>query len=207
MIKGRLSLTTNPLNFDIPFSDIPYSFNGMEISQSENRIYFLVWINNDEDFYFIDKTVDGWTPPQKMGKELNSISTHWQFTVASNQNLYLMSRGQGIVVSVFDGNIYLKPEQLIMEDESPLLGGTPFIAPDESYIIYNLDDDLQISYHLNNGKWTTPQNLGPDINSDNVDLCPRISPNGRYLFFISKRNSPDFATYWVEAGFIEELKN
>lgn len=206
MNNGKLSLTTNPLKFDFPFNNIPYSFNGMEISHSENRIYFLVWINDEEDFYYIDKIEDGWSSPKPLGEELNTISTHWQFTVADNENLYLMVRKQGICVSKINGESYIKPVQLVLENGSNMEGGTPYIAHDESYIIYSLDDDLQISYKLSNGKWTIPQNLGSDINSDKQELCPRISPNGKYLFFISKRISNDYAVFWANAGFITELK-
>jgi len=69
-----------------------------------------------------------------------------------------------------------------------------------------MDEDLHISYNLRNGKWTTPQNLGTYINSDYLELCPRISPNGKYLFFITRRIGQDFITYWADAGFIEDLK-
>jgi len=206
MINGLFSLSTNPLNFDFPFSDNPYSYNGMEISRSKTKIYFLVWKNNKESFYSIEKQKNGWTSPKLLGKGLDVINTHWQFTVATNENLYLMVRGKGVCVSVFDGISHLKPVQLILEDGSNMDGGTPFIAGDESYIIYSLDNNLHISYNLNNGKWTIPQKLSSDINSDRLDLCPRISPNGKYLFFISKRNGPNLEIYWVEAGFIEELK-
>ena len=205
-VNGKLSLSTNPLNFDIPFSEIPYSYNGMEISRSEKKIIFLIWINNNAKFYSIEKAENSWTPPKLMGKELNSISTHWQFTVANNENLYLMVRKQGICISEFNGKSYIKPIQLILDDGRNMDGGTPYIAPDESYIIYSLDDDLQISYKLSNGKWTLPQNLGRDINSDGLDLCPRISPNGKYLFFVSGRFSTGLAIYWANASFIEKLK-
>jgi len=32
-----------------------------------------------------------------------------------------------------------------------------------------------------------------------------ISPNGKYLFFVSRRNGPDFVTCWADASFIEKL--
>jgi hypothetical protein len=60
---------------------------------------------------------------------------------------------------------------------------------------------------MSNGKWTSPKNLGANINSPGCyDLCPKVSPNGKFLFFISRRNDPDFQVYWTEAKFIEELK-
>jgi WD40 repeat protein len=201
MTNGKLSLTTNPLGFDIP-----EVFQGMAISPSKKRLYIRDWNNGDGFFYFIDKNENGWTHPKSLGDDVNSVDTHWQFTVARNENLYYMARGVGLVVSVFDGNEHLKPVPLKLEDNSNIQAGTPYIAPDESYIIFCKDDDLQISYNLNNGKWTNPKNLGPDINSDALDICPKISPNGKYLFFVSKRTGSDFVTYWADASFIDELK-
>jgi len=128
MINGKLSLTTNPLNFDIP-----EICNGIAFSLTKNRIYFLVWKDNDEDFYFIEKTENHWTRPKSLGEEVNSFKTHWQFSLAMNENLYFTS--DGILVSAFDGNSHLKPVPLKLEDNSNLGGSTPFIAPDESYII------------------------------------------------------------------------
>ncbi len=196
----------------LPFA-IPENCNGMFVSPSGRRIYFLIWENNDENFYFIEKKGNKWTTLRSLGEEVNSFPTHWQFTTAKNENLYFSSDGI-VMVSVFDGKRHLKPIPLKLESNKNLEGGTPYIAPDESYLIYSIGrnerdeyTDLYISYRLKNNKWTEPINLGPSINiKDNFDLCPRISPNGKYLFFISRRNSPEFRIYWADAGFIEALK-
>jgi Tol biopolymer transport system component len=199
MVDGKLSLTTNPLGFDIP-----EICNGIALSPAKDRVYFLIWKNDDEDFYFIEKTENHWTPPKSLGEEINSFRTHWQFSLAMNENLYFAS--DSILVSVFDGNSHLRPVALKLEDSSPLRGSTPFIAPDESYLIFSMDEDLHISYNLYDGKWTAPRNLGPDINSDNLENCPVISPNGKYLFFISRRDSVNLTIYWADAGFIEKSR-
>ena len=195
---------------DLPF-DTPQNCNGLFISPSGNRIYFLIWENGDENFYFIEKKEHGWTSPRSLGDEVNAFPSHWQFTTAKNENLYFSSGGS-ILVSVFDGTKHVKPVPLKLESNENLEGGTPFIASDESYLIYSVsmnekDTDLYISYRLKNNKWTAPEDLGPSINKESCfDLCPKISPNGKYLFFISRRSGPDFRIYWADAGFIETWK-
>ena len=64
-----------------------------------------------------------------------------------------------------------------------------YIAPDESYMIYDGetssgfgDCDLYISFNKN-GSWTEPYNLGPEINTDQCEMCASVSPDGKYLFF------------------------
>jgi hypothetical protein len=195
--------SVNPMYFKIPEEN---NYNGMEISQSETRVYFLVWKNDDENFYFIEKTNSGWTTLKPMKDEINSYRTHWQFSLAGNENFYFASEGT-ILLAKFDGKIHLKPAPLTLEDNSTLKGSTPFIAPDESYLIYSVASDLFISYRIQEDLWSLPVNLGSDINDKNsLDICPRISPNGKYLFFVSRRVDSDFKVFWADAGFIEELK-
>jgi len=201
MTDGKLSPVSNPLGFDVPAI-----CQGMAVSPALDRLYIRDWNDRDPYFYFIDKTEDGWTAPKKLSDEVNSIDTHWQFTIADNENLYFLSRSQGIVVAVFDGKTHLKPVPLKLEDGSNMQGGSPYISPDESYILFAMDNDLYISYNMKNGQWTTPKNLGPEINSGYMDNCPRISPNGKYLFFTSRKNGPDWVLCWADASFVEKLR-
>ena len=195
-------------------SDLPFNFpgvcNGVFLSPSGDRAYFFIW-NDRNRFYTSIKKSSGWGELQIMGEDINSFRSSWQFTSAENENLYFSCDGN-LMVSVFDGSKHLKPLNLKLEDNKNVKGVTPYIAPDESYLIYSLgyednEADLHISYRLANNKWTKPIDLGPDINiKGNMDLCPMVSPDGKYLFFISRRPGPDYELFWVDAGFIEELK-
>lgn len=204
MIYGIWSLQEN-----LPF-DIPGACNGIFFSPSGNKIYVLVWKNNQEDFYFSEKRNKKWTKLQLLGKDVKTSSSTWQFTSAKNEDLYYSFEGI-IKVSIFQDGNHIKPIPLKLENDKYIAGGTPFIAPDESYLIYNIREekasDLYISYKLRNNKWTKPIDLGLNINQKGkMDLCPTISPDGKHLFFISRRNGPDFQIFWVDAGFIKELK-
>lgn len=65
----------------------------------------------------------------------------------------------------------------------------PFIAPDESYIIYDSPResgygwvDLYISFNFN-GSWTKSYNLGPTVNTEYGEGLATISPDERFIFF------------------------
>ena len=65
----------------------------------------------------------------------------------------------------------------------------PFIAPDESYIIYDSPRDsgfgwvdLYISFNKN-GNWTKSYNLGPKVNTQHGEGLATVSPDGKFLFF------------------------
>ena len=65
--------------------------------------------------------------------------------------------------------------------------------------------DLFVSFRRTDGGWSEAVNLGPEINSPAIDICPMVSADGKYLFFLSQRGGESH-TWWVEAKIIGELK-
>ena len=49
------------------------------------------------------------------------------------------------------------------------------------------DIDLYVSHKQADGKWSEPVNLGPEINSPARELSPKLTPNGKYLIWMSCR--------------------
>ncbi|SHI44006.1 PD40 domain-containing protein [Aquimarina spongiae] len=95
----------------------------------------------------------------------------------------------------------------------------PFIAPDESYIIWDAerkggygDSDLYISFRKKDGAWGPAINMGKEINSKYEDAFGSVTPDGKYFFFHRVHISEEgFAKshaniYWVDAKVIENLK-
>jgi thioredoxin-like negative regulator of GroEL len=90
----------------------------------------------------------------------------------------------------------------------------PFIAPDETFLIFESDRpegingslDLYITFKSEDGGWSIPINMGLKINSAFGERFARLSPDGHYLFFGSTR-AGNFDIYWIDARIIEELKN
>ena len=48
-------------------------------------------------------------------------------------------------------------------------------------------NDLYVSFRVMDNLWSTPQNIGPDINTSYRETTPFISNNGRQLYFASDR--------------------
>lgn len=185
------------------------------ISPSGDRLFFVSKgkIPNSqlpvkENIWFAERTGDGWGEPQPVSEEVNVLQLHWQVSVASNGDLYFTSGPTGfedIYVSRNVNGQYIKPERLgdsINTDTQFEL--TPYIAPDESYIIFaRLKDSsgqprLYISYADKGGHWTEA------ILMERISygLCPLVSPDGKYLFFLGSPQSVS----WMSAEIIEELK-
>jgi Tol biopolymer transport system component len=109
--------------------------------------------------------------------------------------------------------VYQEPENLGPVVNSEHYEGDVYVAPDESYLIisiYGRDDDLgggdlYVSFRDSDNGWSAPKNLGPNVNSSERDFCPMVTPDGKYLFFSSKRIGVG-DIFWVDAGVISEVQ-
>jgi hypothetical protein len=89
----------------------------------------------------------------------------------------------------------------------------PFIAPDESYLIWDDeseggygDNDLYISFRQNDGSWGAAINLGNQINTEFAEAYGSISPDGKHFFFHRSYGGDTGDIFWVDAQVIENLR-
>lgn len=85
----------------------------------------------------------------------------------------------------------------------------PFIAPDESYILWDGErengfggNDIHISFKQKDGRWGKAINLGTAVNTDAEDAGPYVTPDGKFLFF--NRNGD---VYWISTKIFESLNS
>jgi len=93
----------------------------------------------------------------------------------------------------------------------------PFIAPDESYLIWDSEreggygaSDLYISFRQKDDSWGPAINMGEDINSPREDAFGSVTPDGKYFFFhtIDLDEGEGIANiFWVDAQVIENLRH
>jgi hypothetical protein len=65
-------------------------------------------------------------------------------------------------------------------------------------------DDLYISFRDNNN-WCLPIHMGEEINSAKSENRPYITKDGQYFFYTSSKTG-NRDIYWVDAKFINKLK-
>ncbi len=95
----------------------------------------------------------------------------------------------------------------------------PFIAPDESYLLWDGerdtgyggygDSDIYVSFKKEDGTWGEAINLGDKINTTAWEAGATVTPDGKYLFFNRNIGSDDYENvdiFWVDAKIIEQLK-
>ena len=207
------------------FSNVQVGDDVPLFSQDGRRLYFVSGRPMEpggafrEQTWFIERTGGEWSEPVPITGGPNSMNHHWQFGVAANGNVYIGSRDTGghgrgdLYVSRFVDGEYLPPENLGGTINGEYAEGSPYIAPDESYLIFtrigNPADvggvDLCVSFRDADGQWTEPVTLPEPINTRANEICPNVSPDGKYLFFNSFRTG-GADVYWVSAEVIEKLR-
>jgi ankyrin repeat protein len=178
------------------------------------RLYFLsrrplppAGESSGEHIWFMERQGDGWSAPKPVDETVNRLPLHWQFAVDKDYNLYVhanISGGLGnsdLYLAKYAGGRYLEPFNLGAPLNTPGNEEMPGIAPDGSYLLFQRDEDLHVSFRNPDGSWGEPVNLGPEVNSPAPDLCPQVTADGKHLFFLSQ-----WGAWWVSSGVIEELR-
>ena len=168
-----------------------------------------------------EKTERGWSEPEPLKAPFDNRFVMY-LTSSSNGNLYFTSMEEDAKME--DGGIYYSTSEGDDYKEVSRMGSSvnfqgkwiahPYIAPDESYIIYDGEEesgfgenDLFISFNIN-GTWSEAYNLGPEINTNLTEMCASVSPDGEYLFF-HRGDDENGDIYWIKFAPIKEsiLKN
>jgi Tol biopolymer transport system component len=205
------------------------NISGPTFSPDGNRLYFLPFGEENGEKngpYFMEKEGGDWGRPVCMDliKHFPEIKYAYNYSVTSDGTFYFLGYAGGvgsmndfgIYRMELDNGEYSKPELLpanINMGEG-LLNWTPFIAPDESYLLFssnrlnpNTDmGDIYISFRDSEGNWTDPVNLGEEVNSDRQERFPSVSPDGKYLFFTRWVVRGNEDVMWVSADIIEKLR-
>jgi len=189
------------------FSDLEPSFSpdGKKLFFVSKRPQSGVVEKKDYDIWYVEPE-KGWNTAIRLGMPVNSDENEYYPSVASNGNLYFTAKYddsfglEDIYVSRFENGNYSQPLNLGASINSSFYEFNAYIARDESFLIFSSwgreDDlgggDLYISYKNGLNDWSKPKNLGTTINSDKLDYCPFVSPDGKYLFFTSEREYDGF---------------
>jgi len=153
--------------------------------------------------WYIDSTETGWSAPV--------YCTHGMYvTTADDGTIYTTDiRGPvGISCTQLNEGKYTELQMLEGGINNPQPGAHPCISPDQTFLVFDSEresgygkDDLYASFRDEQGNWSDGINLGSAINTPEVDFCPSLSPDGRYLFYSSNGD-----IYWVSTDLILSLQ-
>jgi hypothetical protein len=174
----------------------PVNTEGAEFFPSVTRDGTLYFTRGETDpagsAIYRSRFVDGqYTEPERLGPEVNSTPSQYNAFVAPDESYLIVPTDR--------------------RDDS--------FGSSDYYIVFRDEDDT----------WSEPVNMGEEVNTAFVEMSPYVSPDGKYFFFMSTRRIgrdewPERLTsrylrdryenpgngnagiYWVDAGFIERLR-
>lgn len=202
------------------------------ITPDGKKLYFSVrniLSPEKSEIWYVNREVDKWGEPIKMEENINHKQNGAFYpSIAGDGTMYYMSLmkgseiGYGMYVSKFNNGDYEKPLPMDEFNSFPA-EFAPYIAPDQSYIIFCSfkeggygSGDLYICFKREDNTWGKILNMGKKINTALNERFPNVSPDGKYFFFNSTRSIPGAMPntpgngqgdiYWIDAKIIEELR-
>jgi len=191
------------------------------ISYDGQKLYFASkrpkGINGQQELdIWISKKIDqGWGEP----KPIDKLIGFWTPSITRTGTIYFLDIIKGkvgisrseLINGEYSTSEFL-PEQINQKQSQ---NWCPFIAPDESYLIFSSDreggvgsGDLYICFKDEKGEWKEPINMGESINTSKQERFPGVSPDGKYLFFTRWHSPPNHHDlYWIDADIINDLRN
>lgn len=166
-----------------------------------------------------ERTKAGWSEIKSLGSPFEDIPI-MRLTASSKGTLVFdefTRDGNGVLwySRVVDGKRE-DPKPLSKEINTGKSNAHPFIAPDESYILWDgkrVDGygnaDIYVSFRQQDGSWGEAINLGDKINTDAWEAAASVTPDGKYLFFNRNMGSDKYENvdiFWVDAQVIENLR-
>lgn len=174
------------------------------IAPDGRRIFFCgrADLRSQREIYVAERAGGGWGTPRKLFPGMyptvtrDGVLYYTEITGRPDYGVLVRRRPSG------DG--FGEPEVLQGGMNSPAPDAHPFIAPDESFLLFDTyrqpGAGIYVSFRRPDGSW-----------SGIISLCDRLgippvgqaalTPDGKYLFFSLCNDM-----YWVDAGFLRELK-
>ena len=184
-----------------------------------------VFISTDGNTMYLgnkykERTVTGWSEEKSLGPMFEQIPI--MRLTASVAGTYVFDEREEIGTirysRLVDGKRE-KPKAFGKEINTGKWTGHPFIAPDESYLIWDSERDggyggvdLYISFRQEDGAWGPAVNMGKDINTELDDAYGSVTSDGKYLFFHTVKVGETASEwqaniFWVDAEVIENLRH
>lgn len=184
------------------------------VSPDGKRIYFTAMDSAfvDEKIWYVNRLEDAWSEAVLLDSPINNDLVFFP-NQSKNGDLYYfnLSKFKTYYAPNKNGE-FPEVREVALE-----FGHHAFISPSQDYLIVTArneeegrrDNDMYVYFKAQDGTWTKPINLGNTINSSFNEKGPRITPDGKYLFFGRDERDiePGLANiYWVSTEVVEKLR-
>jgi outer membrane protein OmpA-like peptidoglycan-associated protein len=188
------------------------------ITSDGNTLYFTR--EGHPDNYGFEKQQDVWyslldpftnefQQPINIGPPINDAYNNFAISVTPDNNSLLLGNVyrknappvSGISISHRIGSVWSYPEKVEIEDLITKSRQNSYnLASDGKTLLLSIvsdttygEHDLYVSFLKEDGTWTKPMNLGPEINTPSNEESPFLASDGRTLYF-SGNGYPGFGS-------------
>jgi len=203
-----------------PNSHVVQYKNGEWLESVAERNSGEVFISTDGKTMYLgnkyrQRSTSGWSEEKSLGSQFEEIPI--MRLTASTAGTYVFDEREEIGTirysRLIDGK-HEEPKAFSNEINTGKWTAHPFIAPDESYIIWDSEreggygeTDLYISFRMEDGSWGPAINMGEDINNERENTYGSVTPDGKYFLFNTIDLDEGVANiYWVSAEVINKLR-
>lgn len=214
-----------------PFSG-HYSDGSPALSPDGKKLFFSsrrpidnsTKLNSSNDIWYVEREdLQGkWGPPKRLNQFINTEHNEFSPSIDQEGNLFFCSNRPGgfgdmdVYFSALNGKYYDSAVLLSENINSKYHEGNVGVHPNGDLLFVMVQhkpgdfgyDDIHFSRKVN-GKWSNLKNLGKKVNTKTYDFSPKISPDGKTLYF-SSRLSPDFneqETKYSYQSFLDQLSS
>ncbi|MGN6194127.1 MAG: OmpA family protein [Ginsengibacter sp.] len=186
------------LGDSINTSDLEY-FPSLTIDGK--KLVFTKRIANKESFYESDKVNGTWGKAFPLVGKINSPDFNVGAQNISQDGTWLVftgcnfPEGEGscdLYISYLTKNGWSEPQNLGRNVNTEFWESTPSLSPDKRDLYFSSNrpggyggKDIWVCHRTENGRWSQPENLGPDINTSGDESTPFIHADNQTLYFNS----------------------
>jgi hypothetical protein len=194
-----------------------FSPDGKRLFFVSNRPY-PGQMKNFRSLWYIEKRGDAWSQPQFLSRAFVQPYDMSYVSASANGNIYFIGYERDISGKTISRTIYKsryvngeyqQPESLNAQLHGDKAGfSDPYIAPDESFLLFNRNVNKCISFHRNDDSWTEPIAIEDRLSSiPGLKWAMSLSPDMKFLFFtnLPGPTSVKGYIYWIKADFIAAL--
>jgi outer membrane protein OmpA-like peptidoglycan-associated protein/tetratricopeptide (TPR) repeat protein len=156
--------------------------------------------NTNEDFFQSDRTDSSWQLSAPLKGNINSnfnegaqtISQDGQWLIFTGCNFPEGFGSCDLYISFLTPDGWSTPENMGGRINSDAWESAPTLSPDKKDLYFASrrygglgGSDIYVSHRLPNGRWSEPENLGPEVNTSGDESCPFIHADNQTLYFTS----------------------
>lgn len=171
------------------------------ITLDANELVFTRRVGNfNEDFFGSTLSGGNWSPSKALTGNINTESNEGAQNISQDGQWLIFTgcnfpRGFGscdLYISYLSPQGWSEPENLGNVINTASWESAPSLSPDKRDLYFTSSrpggyggNDIYISRRLPNGRWSEPENAGPEINTAGDESCPFIHADNQTLYFTS----------------------